>query len=120
MTENDDSNDPMNLLIEHVTPQLSKLTFGGVIGYCSGAAAKKVGKAAAIFAGFVFIAVQSAVYSGYVAVDWNKVKDDAVAKVDTVSCCLCEYVIRGSFVSMHAFVSFVSMSSFLLLHCMSR
>lgn len=31
-----------------------------------------------------FIVHTSAVYSGYVAVDWNKVKDDAIAKVDTV------------------------------------
>mmetsp|Transcript_19722 Transcript_19722/g.24878 ORF Transcript_19722/g.24878 Transcript_19722/m.24878 type:complete len:124 (-) Transcript_19722:398-769(-) len=80
MTQNDD---PMNQFIEKAKPQMSKLTFGGVVGYCSGAAAKKVGKAIAVLAGMAFIAVQSAVYSGYVAVDWDKVKDDAVAKVDT-------------------------------------
>ena len=32
----------------------------------------------------MFIAIQSAVYSGYVDVDWKKVQHDAVAKVDTV------------------------------------
>ena len=79
------SNDAMDKLIEKAKPHLSKFSFGGVVGYCSGAAAKKVGKAVAVLAGLAFIAVQSAVYSGYVTVDWNKVKDDAVAKVDTVS-----------------------------------
>ncbi len=89
MTLNDDKkDDPMALFIEKAKPQISKLSFGGVVGYCSGAAAKKVGKAVAVLAGLAFIAVQSAVYSGYVAVDWNKVKDDAVAKVDTVSTCI--------------------------------
>ena len=79
------SDDPMNQLIEKAKPQLSKLSFGGVIGYCSGAAAKKVGKAVSVFVGLAFIAVQSAAYTGYISVDWNKIKDDAVAKVDTVS-----------------------------------
>ena len=77
--------DPFNHLLEKAKPQLTKLSFGSVVGYCSGAAAKKVGKAVAVLAGLAFIAIQSAVYSGYVAVDWNKIKDDAVAKVDTVS-----------------------------------
>lgn len=82
MTQN---KDPVNQLIEKAKPALSKLTFGGIMGYCSGAAAKKVGKAVAVLAGLAFIAIQSAVYTGYIAVDWQKVKEDAVAKVDTVS-----------------------------------
>mmetsp|Transcript_25266 Transcript_25266/g.31132 ORF Transcript_25266/g.31132 Transcript_25266/m.31132 type:complete len:125 (+) Transcript_25266:80-454(+) len=81
MTKNSD--DPVNQILDKAKPHLSKLTFGGVVGYCSGAAAKKVGKVVAVFVGLTFIAVQSAVYSGYVAVDWNKLKDDAIAKVDT-------------------------------------
>ena len=81
----DNNDDAVNQLLEKSKPLLSKLTFGGVVGYCSGAAAKKVGKAVAVIAGMAFIAVQSAVYSGYVAVDWKKIQDDAVAKVDTVS-----------------------------------
>lgn len=85
MTKNDI--DPVNQLIEKAKPQISKLTFGGVVGYCSGAAAKKVGKAIAVLAGLTFIAIQSAVHTGYISVDWDKIKDDAVAKVDTVSLC---------------------------------
>eukprot|EP00553_Chaetoceros_curvisetus_P015993 CAMPEP_0204646070 /NCGR_PEP_ID=MMETSP0718-20130828/3982_1 /ASSEMBLY_ACC=CAM_ASM_000674 /TAXON_ID=230516 /ORGANISM="Chaetoceros curvisetus" /LENGTH=122 /DNA_ID=CAMNT_0051668209 /DNA_START=42 /DNA_END=410 /DNA_ORIENTATION=+ len=75
--------DPLSQILDKAKPHISTLTFGSVVGYCSGAAAKKVGKAVAVLAGICFIAVQSAVYSGYVAVDWNKVKDDAIAKVDT-------------------------------------
>ena len=77
--------DEINELIEKATPHLSKLSFGCLIGYCSGYAAKKVGKTIAVIAGMVFITVQSAAYSGYIAVDWNKIKDDAVTKVDAVS-----------------------------------
>ena len=77
--------DIMDKLIEKSKPHLSKLSFGGLVGYCSGAAAKKIGKAVAVLAGLAFITVQSAVHLGYMSVDWNKVRDDAVAKVDTVS-----------------------------------
>ena len=77
--------DPVNEAIELAKPHLSKLTFGSIVGYCSGAAAKKVGKALAVMGGLAFIAVQSAAYSGYVDVNWNKIQDDAISQVDTVS-----------------------------------
>ncbi len=76
--------DPMIEALEKAKPLLSKFTFGSVIGYCSGMAAQKIGKAIAVVAGLSFIAIQSAVYSGYVDVDWKKVQGDAVAKIDAV------------------------------------
>ena len=76
--------DPMIEALEKAKPLLSKFTFGSVIGYCSGMAAQKIGKAIAVVAGLSFIALQSAVYSGYVDVDWKKVQGDAVAKIDAV------------------------------------
>lgn len=79
----DKNDDAIAEAIEKAKPIASKLTFGGIVGYCSGAAAKKVGQAIAIVGGLMFISVQSAVYSGYVDVDWKKVQDDAIAKVDT-------------------------------------
>eukprot|EP00558_Chaetoceros_sp_UNC1202_P003407 CAMPEP_0197246522 /NCGR_PEP_ID=MMETSP1429-20130617/15050_1 /TAXON_ID=49237 /ORGANISM="Chaetoceros sp., Strain UNC1202" /LENGTH=125 /DNA_ID=CAMNT_0042707197 /DNA_START=68 /DNA_END=445 /DNA_ORIENTATION=+ len=82
MTANN-NHDPISQILGKAKPHFGKLTFGSVVGYCSGAAAKKVGKALAVLGGLAFIAIQSAVYSGYVAVDWDKVKDDAVAKIDT-------------------------------------
>merc|ERR1712087_675179 len=72
-----------NAGIEKLTPTLKTAGFGSFVGYCSGAAAKKIGKALAVVVGFGFIAIQGAVYSGYVNVDWNKVQDDAVKKIDT-------------------------------------
>lgn len=75
--------DAVTEALEKLKPVLSKVTFGSIIGYCSGAAAKTVGKAVAVLVGLSFIAVQSAVYSGYVDVDWEKVQDDAIKKIDT-------------------------------------
>mmetsp|Transcript_11044 Transcript_11044/g.15322 ORF Transcript_11044/g.15322 Transcript_11044/m.15322 type:complete len:156 (-) Transcript_11044:151-618(-) len=78
-----DEFDAVTGAIDKLKPALSQLSFGAVVGYCSGAAAKKVGKAIAVLAGVAFIALQSAVYSGYIDVDWKKVQDDAVKKIDT-------------------------------------
>lgn len=79
----DKDDDAVAQAIEKAKPLLSNMTFGGIVGYCSGAAAKKLGKALAVAGGIMFIAIQSAVHSGYVDVDWKKVQHDAVAKVDT-------------------------------------
>jgi len=78
-----DKNDPINQLLDKAKPIISKISFGSIVGYCSGAAAKKIGKAVAILCGLGFIAIQSAASAGYVEVDWEKVKDDTIAKVDT-------------------------------------
>mmetsp|Transcript_3244 Transcript_3244/g.3602 ORF Transcript_3244/g.3602 Transcript_3244/m.3602 type:complete len:122 (-) Transcript_3244:375-740(-) len=72
-----------DMTLEKAKPILAKLSFGSIVGYCSAAAAKTVGKAAAVLAGLSFIVVQSAVYSGYVEVDWEKIQGDAIKKIDT-------------------------------------
>eukprot|EP00816_Leptocylindrus_hargravesii_P013212 CAMPEP_0196811516 /NCGR_PEP_ID=MMETSP1362-20130617/18180_1 /TAXON_ID=163516 /ORGANISM="Leptocylindrus danicus, Strain CCMP1856" /LENGTH=123 /DNA_ID=CAMNT_0042186827 /DNA_START=52 /DNA_END=423 /DNA_ORIENTATION=+ len=77
------NDDPMANAISKIKPLLSKMTFGSVIGYCSGTAAKTVGKALAIGIGFIYIAVQSAAYSGYIDVNWDKVQKEAISKIDT-------------------------------------
>ena len=77
------SNDPINELIERSKPLLSKLTVGGILGYCSGTAAKKVGKALAIIVGLVYMGVQSAAYGGYLQIDWKKVETDITTRIDT-------------------------------------
>mmetsp|Transcript_8882 Transcript_8882/g.19565 ORF Transcript_8882/g.19565 Transcript_8882/m.19565 type:complete len:150 (-) Transcript_8882:400-849(-) len=78
----DDDNDPMSKAIEKAGPLLSQVSFGSIVGYCSGMAAKKIGKALAIAVGFSYIAVQSASYSGYVDVDWVKIQNDIKSKID--------------------------------------
>ena len=54
-----DENDPISQLLDKARPHMAKLTFGSIVGYCSGAAAKKIGKALAVLGGLAFIAIQS-------------------------------------------------------------
>ena len=77
---NDD--DPLQDLLERAKPLIPKISFGSVLGYCSGTAAKKIGKAIAITVGIMYMAVQSAAYSGYLKVDWDKVEKDVVQHID--------------------------------------
>jgi uncharacterized membrane protein (Fun14 family) len=98
-----ENKDPVSSAIDKLKPVLAKLGFGSIMGYCSGYATKKVGKMAAFAVGVGFIFFQGLVSTGYITIDWNKVKDDAVKKVDTVSlqcrflthflCIFCSYVL---------------------------
>jgi len=54
------------------------------MGYCSGMAFRRVGRALGVVIGVGFMGVQAAAASGYIDVDWNKVKDDAIKPFDTV------------------------------------
>mmetsp|Transcript_48184 Transcript_48184/g.73356 ORF Transcript_48184/g.73356 Transcript_48184/m.73356 type:complete len:124 (-) Transcript_48184:79-450(-) len=78
-----ENKDPMETAIDKLKPIISQLGFGSVMGYCSGMAMKKIGKAVAFAVGVGFIAVQTAVSAGYIDVDWGKVKDDSMKKLDT-------------------------------------
>mmetsp|Transcript_20660 Transcript_20660/g.23137 ORF Transcript_20660/g.23137 Transcript_20660/m.23137 type:complete len:124 (-) Transcript_20660:212-583(-) len=79
MTEHDD---PIETTLDKLKPVFARLSFGSVMGYCSGYAAKKVGKAVAFVVGAGFIIFQTAAYSGYIDIDWAKIKDDTKAKID--------------------------------------
>ena len=68
--------------IDKLKPILSNLSFGAVMGYCSGTAMKKVGKALAVVIGIGFIGLQSAASAGYIEVDWHKISGGIVAKMD--------------------------------------
>ena len=72
--------------LDSLKPLVTKVSLGGVMGYCSGMALKKVGKALAFVVGLGFVAVQSAAYAGYIQVNWGKIADDSIVKpLDTVS-----------------------------------
>jgi uncharacterized membrane protein (Fun14 family) len=75
--------DPVEEAIEFAKPILTKLSFGTVMGYCSGMALKKIGKAMAFIIGVGFVSLQTAAYYGYLTVEWNKIASDAVKQVDT-------------------------------------
>jgi uncharacterized membrane protein (Fun14 family) len=83
MTENKD--DAVTKALDKLKPIVSKLGFGGTVGYMSGMATKTVGRAVAILGGMTFIALQSAAYMGYLNINWGQIKDSAVSKIDTVS-----------------------------------
>ena len=77
--------DPMASAIDRAKPILAKVSFGSIVGYCSGVALKKAGKLAAVVLGAGFVALQTCASYGYLTIDWDKVKGDAIKKVDTVS-----------------------------------
>ncbi|KAG7399935.1 hypothetical protein PHYBOEH_007455 [Phytophthora boehmeriae] len=74
--------DPVERIIDTVLTNCGELTMAGGLGFCSGYAAKQVGKAAALAVGFIFIMAQAAAYNGYIDIKWNKVQKDVIAKVD--------------------------------------
>lgn len=80
---NNDDDDEISLFIEKLKPYAGKITFGTVVGYCSGAAAKKIGRLVAVLTGVAFILIQTAASYKYIQIDWEQVKSDAMSKVDS-------------------------------------
>jgi uncharacterized membrane protein (Fun14 family) len=76
--------DAVESALEKATPFLTNVTFGGMMGYTTGYAMKKIGKAVAFLVGITFIALQTGVYAGYIDVDWLKIKDSALKQIDAV------------------------------------
>ena len=74
MTQSKDPDDVVTQAIDKAKPILSKLSFGTVVGYCSGMATQKIAKATAFLVGVSFIALQVAVSSGVVTIDWSKLQ----------------------------------------------
>jgi len=68
--------------VEKNKDALSEISFGGVMGYCSGMAFRRVGKAVGVVVGVGFIGLQTAKSMGYIDVDWNKIRDDAIKPLD--------------------------------------
>jgi len=79
------SDDAMAIAIEKAKPIIAKVSFGSVVGFCSGYTIKQAGKAAALVLGAGFIALQTIASYGYIDINWAKVKSDAVKSVDLVS-----------------------------------
>lgn len=64
----------MDLGFEAIAPYLGQLTFGGLAGFASGYALKKVGKLVAIALGLLFVSIQLLAFAGYLTVDWLKIQ----------------------------------------------
>ena len=70
------SSSPISLpSVETIAPYASQLTFGGVAGFASGYALKKIGKFAAILLGVLFIGTQVLVYYGVAEIDWLRIQE---------------------------------------------
>ncbi|EEC49438.1 predicted protein [Phaeodactylum tricornutum CCAP 1055/1] len=79
MTE---KNDVIEDIIEKAKPIFGNMTFGAVMGYCSGIALQKVGKALAVIVGIGFVGLQTAASMGYIVVDWEKIRVSVVSSID--------------------------------------
>jgi len=79
---NKDPADMVQQFVEKNKDALSEISFGGVMGYCSGMAFRRVGKAVGVVVGIGFIGLQTAKSMGYIDVDWNKIRDDAIKPLD--------------------------------------
>lgn len=72
--------DAINQFLERSKVAGPAVGFGGMLGYCSGLAFKKVGKVFGVAIGLTFMGVQTAASSGYITVNWDKVKQDTFVK----------------------------------------
>ena len=78
--------DAVEQALDRLKPLAAQIGVGGIMGYCTGMAMKKVGKVLATVLGLGFVAVQSAAYAGYIQVNWKQIGDDAIVKrIDSVS-----------------------------------
>mmetsp|Transcript_87389 Transcript_87389/g.182876 ORF Transcript_87389/g.182876 Transcript_87389/m.182876 type:complete len:203 (+) Transcript_87389:35-643(+) len=68
---------------EDLGPFAGSVSVGTLLGFCSGFAVKKTGKAAAFVVGCLFCLQQSLSYAGYITVNWKKVEDDLTKLLDT-------------------------------------
>jgi len=77
---NEDGNmkpDEMERFINYtILPACNRLGFGGVMGFCSGIAVKKISQQVAYLIGIGFIGLQIAQHQGYINIDWFKLKDE--------------------------------------------
>lgn len=76
----DDIPDTVQQFLERSKVAGPAVGFGGMLGYCSGLAFRKAGKVAGVAIGLTFMGVQTAASSGYITVNWDKVKDDTFVK----------------------------------------
>merc|ERR1712196_46998 len=78
-----DDDAAINALIDKLAPVCEQFGFGGILGFCSGYAAIKIGKVLAFTVGMGFMAIQFCNYKGYTNVSWKPVQDAVTKAVDT-------------------------------------
>lgn len=64
-------------VLEWLRPYLPELSVGAVLGFAAGYAIKKIGKAALLVVGVLFIVIQLLVYFGMLSVNWTHLQQVA-------------------------------------------
>jgi len=72
----------IDIIVESFTKVAGKLGFGGVLGFCTGYAAKQVTKAVAVVVGVLFVVLQTLAHYGFIDVKWDQVKAKIVKVFD--------------------------------------
>ena len=62
-------------------PMGNKLGFGGVAGFCTGVAARRIGEWIVYLSGVAFVGLQLAQYNGYIDLDWFAIRKESKSTV---------------------------------------
>jgi uncharacterized membrane protein (Fun14 family) len=62
--------------VDVIQPYIGQLSFGGIAGFATGFAIKKIGRILAVTLGLIFIVVQVLASLGYISVDWTRIQKD--------------------------------------------
>ncbi len=68
--------------MENLQPFIGQLTFGGLAGFATGYALKKIGKVLAVILGIGFLSLQLLAYAGYIQIDWTRIQQDVDPLLD--------------------------------------
>jgi uncharacterized membrane protein (Fun14 family) len=64
-------------LLDAAAPYLGQISFGGLVGFATGYAMKKIGKIALFVVGTVFILLQVLAYMGVIEINWLRIQQFA-------------------------------------------
>ncbi len=64
-------------VLDWIAPYLGQISFGGLAGFATGYAMKKIGKLALFLFGSVFIGLQVLAYMGVVEINWLRIQQFA-------------------------------------------
>ncbi|AEB11388.1 FUN14 domain-containing protein [Marinithermus hydrothermalis] len=68
--------------MENLQPFVGQITFGGLAGFATGYALKKIGKVLAVILGIGFLSLQLLAYAGYIQIDWTRIQQDVDPLLD--------------------------------------
>lgn len=68
--------------VENLQPFVGQITFGGLAGFATGYALKKIGKVLAVILGIGFLSLQLLAYAGYIQIDWTRIQQDVDPLLD--------------------------------------